>query len=535
MNKGVIVFTQNGLQARAALEQHVGGALAEEQHGAVLVPVRRRHHLAFGAERHLPDPAEVRCALGGALELSRGDEERSLGGIALDLPLAIVLGQLSVVGERPGAEYELRLAVQVAVAHLLPVTGRAADGCIAHATQVDGARRGDDAFGAHLIGRERAGLVGADDGCRAQRLDARQVLDHGVALRHALHAEREHHREHRRQPFGHRRDGERDPEQQHLHEVGGRADALDERDGDHHHDRDDDDDSPEQAPEVVHLDLQRGRLLDRLVEHGRDRAHLGRHAGRRDDRPPGAPVHRGALVDHVAAIAERDRPRALDGLRMLLHGRTLTRERCLRDAQRVRAEQTTVGADLVALGEHEDVARHEFGARHGDQFAVAEHGRVGAGHDRQRRDRVLCASLLDEAERGVQQDYGEDHDRVDRQPLGTLDDPRDDRDDDRGQQQHDERVGERGEDAAPQWIAPGAAQLVRAHRGEAPSGVAARQTPIGIDTEHSGDGYGIRAHRVGKAGQVDCRVREVRHASSSNGRSRAARSEYPGGVCGSER
>ena len=49
-------------------------------------------------------------------------------------------------------------------------------------------------------------------------------------------------------------------------------------------------------------------------------------------------------------------------------------------------------------------------------------------------------------------------------------------------------------------------------RGEAASGLAARQTPVGIDPEHSGDGDGIGAHRVGKAGQVDCRVREVRHA-----------------------
>ena len=45
----------------------------------------------------------------------------------------------------------------------------------------------------------------ADHRRRAQRLDGREPADDRVALRHALHAEREHHRRHRGQALGHRR------------------------------------------------------------------------------------------------------------------------------------------------------------------------------------------------------------------------------------------------------------------------------------------------------------------------------------------
>ena len=50
------------------------------------------------------------CAL-GALELLCRDQERRLGGVALDAPFTVVLGELCIVGERPGAQDELRLEV----------------------------------------------------------------------------------------------------------------------------------------------------------------------------------------------------------------------------------------------------------------------------------------------------------------------------------------------------------------------------------------------------------------------------------------
>jgi hypothetical protein len=58
----------------------------------------------------------------------------------------------------------------------------------------------------HLAGRERAGLVGADDGRRAQRLDRAQPLDERALGRHALHPSRQRYRHHRRQALGHESD-----------------------------------------------------------------------------------------------------------------------------------------------------------------------------------------------------------------------------------------------------------------------------------------------------------------------------------------
>ena len=63
----------------------------------------------------------------------------------------------------------------------------------------------------HHAGRQRPGLVGADHGRAAERLDRRQLAHQRVARRHAPHADRERDRDDRRQALGHRRDRERRP------------------------------------------------------------------------------------------------------------------------------------------------------------------------------------------------------------------------------------------------------------------------------------------------------------------------------------
>ena len=82
--------------------------------------------------------------------------------------------------------------------------------------------RGDDLLDRHLVPGERARLVRADHRGRAERLDRRQLLDDRPLAGHALHAEREHHRQDRRQPLGHGGDRERDADEQHVDQVGGR-------------------------------------------------------------------------------------------------------------------------------------------------------------------------------------------------------------------------------------------------------------------------------------------------------------------------
>ena len=62
------------------------------------------HQLALGRERHLADALEARRpALRAARDLRLGDEERGLGRIALDRPLAAVLAQHGVVRQAAAA------------------------------------------------------------------------------------------------------------------------------------------------------------------------------------------------------------------------------------------------------------------------------------------------------------------------------------------------------------------------------------------------------------------------------------------------
>ena len=56
----------------------------------------------------------------------------------------------------------------------------------------------------HLVGGERAGLIGADDRRAAERLDGRQTAHDRVLLGHAARAERQAGRDDRRQALGDR-------------------------------------------------------------------------------------------------------------------------------------------------------------------------------------------------------------------------------------------------------------------------------------------------------------------------------------------
>ena len=54
----------------------------------LVVDLDRRHHLALGRERDLADALEAPLAPLGDAQLALGHQERRLGGVALDLPLA---------------------------------------------------------------------------------------------------------------------------------------------------------------------------------------------------------------------------------------------------------------------------------------------------------------------------------------------------------------------------------------------------------------------------------------------------------------
>ncbi len=318
----------------AAREQHVGRALGDDGDAelALVVGVHRAHQLPLGAERHLADALEPRAARSGQpFDLRLGHEERGLGGIALDRPLAAFLAQHGVVRQAAGCEHRAYLVEQHRVVERTAVRAQVALGPVAAAGDVDLARAGDDLLDRHLVLRQRPGLVRADHRRRPERLDRGQLLHDRPLLRHPLHAERQHHRQHGRQPLRHRGHRQRHPDEQHRDEIRRRPDVGGEQDRADHDGRDRDHRDPEHAADPVDLPLQRRHLRLRPPEQTRDGAHLRRHPGRGHDRPAAAAHDRGAAEHHVHAVAQPDRLR--DRADVLQHRLALARQRGLGDRQ----------------------------------------------------------------------------------------------------------------------------------------------------------------------------------------------------------
>lgn len=99
------------------------------------------------------------------LDLAGGDDERHLGRVADDLPLAgIVLTQVTVVGKRSDGDGAQGFGVDRSA--LLDGGATHAQhlalGLVTGAGELHFTARGDDALDGHLVTRERTGLVGAD-------------------------------------------------------------------------------------------------------------------------------------------------------------------------------------------------------------------------------------------------------------------------------------------------------------------------------------------------------------------------------------
>ena len=123
----------------------------------------------------------------------------------------------------PPAEHEPHLVGKrgVAIAQRASVDHDVALGPVARAGHLGLAGSGDHGGHRHLVAGEGAGLVGADDRRRSQRLDGGQLLDDGALAGHALDAQRQHDREDGGQALGHRRHRQRHPDEQHVDQVGG--------------------------------------------------------------------------------------------------------------------------------------------------------------------------------------------------------------------------------------------------------------------------------------------------------------------------
>ncbi len=434
---------------RAALEQDIGSPLGEHGDPALLlVCLERRHQLALGAERHLAHSLEALLAgLGEAGDLRLRDEEGSLGGIALDHPLAVVLPKHGVVRQAPSADHVPDLVEQHGIVERTAADAQLALRPVSAAGDVDLARGGDDILDRHLVLRQRPGLVRADHRGRPERLHRRELLHDRPPTGHALHAEGKDDRENGRQALGHRGDRQRHADEQDVDDVGRVLDVCGQQNRRHDHDRDDDHGHAERASGPIHLALQRRALLLRAAEQARDVPHLGRHAGGRHDRAA-TPTGDGRPVEHhVHPVAEGGR-RGERG-DVLQHRLALARERGLRHRERRSLHQAGVRAHRVALGQEQDVTRDDIGGRDAHLAPVAHDPGRRRGHLLQRGDCPLRTGLLHVAEHGVEDDDHCDHDRLVRHAVRPFRDPGDERHGHRREEEVDQWIGELGEKLAP--------------------------------------------------------------------------------------
>ena len=254
-----------------------------------------------------------------------------------------------------------------------------------------------------------------------------------------------------------------------------------------HPDRDRDRRQPERAPDVGDFLLQRGGRGGGGVEQGGDGTHFGGHVRGGDQRAAAALGDGGALEHHAQPVAEADRFGERGSV--FQHGLALAGQRGFHDPQRGGLDQPRVGADRVPLGQHKQVAAHESGARDALRLSVADDRRGHRRHAGEGGDGTVRLGLLQHTDHCVEHDHHADDDRVHRPAVLSLDPPRAGRHCRRREQQHDERVRERGQRPSPGAGPRGGAQGV---------GAVVRQTPGGFRRGQAQGGVGCQCpgHRL---------------------------------------
>ena len=280
----------------------------------------------------------------------------------------------------------------------------------------------------HLVLGQGAGLVGADDGGRAQGLDGGQPADQDAHAGHALHPQRQRHGGDGGQPLGHRGDGQRDADLQHVQE---RVAAKPARQDDDEAERQDDAD--QQATELGQLPLERRVPVVRLLDQRADLADLGAHAGGGDEHPAAPVRDRRAHEEHVPPVAER-RVLVGDGFDGLGDRLRLAGQGGLLHLQPHALDDAPVGGHPRPGVEDDDVAGHQLGR--GDLVLLPIADDVGHRRDLlpEGGERLLRLPLGQEADGRVQDDDDQDGDRLDALAQGEGHRGR------RQQQDHDEAL-----------------------------------------------------------------------------------------------
>ena len=412
-----------------------------------------------------------------------------------------------------------RLAVRGGGVDWLAVGRERALRDIAAAADLDGGLGRGDGAHRHLVAGERAGLVRADHGRGAERLDRRQLAHDGVGCGHAAHAEAQAYRHDRRQRLRNGGDRERHREQEEAeHDVEAEGRGGEKARGEHHG-ADAEHDHAQPLAGAVELLLQRRRLRLRRFEEPGDAPHLRVHAGRHHHRAP-APVGRDrAGEQHVVAVA--DPGIAVDRRGLLRHRHALAGERRLVGPQVRRLDQAGIRRDLVAGLDQHDVAGHDLVRRNPQPLAAADHRGFRRGQRHQRTHGFLGARFLDEAQHRIEDDDRENHDRLvgQRGLARILQQPLDHRDHGRDQEDDDEEILE----LLQQPLPPG-----RFRRALEPVGTVLLQAALRFGRGEAERGVGCERgdHRLGRH-----LVRKRRHGAARRRGVPAVLSRGLDGVC----
>ena len=224
----------------------------------------------------------------------------------------------------------------------------------------------------HRVQRQRAGLVGVDDGGPAQGLHVRQRLDDRLGLHQAARSRRQHGLHERRQAGRDGRDRGRYAQQ---HQGRGVLAPHEAEDGDHRHG--DEGEQPEHLGHAVEFALQRrARALGGRDQAG-DPAYLGRLTGRGHHERGRTAGDLGVLEHQVGAVAERNLPLG-QGHPVLGDRGALAGERGLLHFQGGGGQDPAVRREDVSGLEQHDVTGYELGGL--DFLDLAGSPHPGPGH-----------------------------------------------------------------------------------------------------------------------------------------------------------
>ena len=210
----------------------------------------------------------------------------------------------------------------------------------------------------HAVAGEGAGLVGAQHGDRAQRLDRRGAPDQGLVPRHPPRAQREEHREHHREFF---RDGGDRQGQAGQDRVRQSATACQEQSRDEH--RGGQRQAGEQQHHAADFPLHRRRFHVQAAQRDADLADLGTRAGGGDFGHAVSSHHQRAGMDQrLFAGAIDPTPQR--------HG--FAAQQRFVDLEVDGLQQARVRGHPVALGEEDDVTHHQFAGGQQARAAIAQ-------------------------------------------------------------------------------------------------------------------------------------------------------------------